>query len=173
MKGAGKNRWEVKRQRWRSGCAPGRFQALGGWPGRFCRGFAWCQMLHARRKVFVRMVRVHCVNRPVRQFSVILTEAQLRHALQGPDTGRGWPLFRRLSRSVQRDATGSEGVGGRCWSAQMACVRACACVCVMIGLDDALVTWAAVIGFHIDQFAALGGGQSPSWTCQMASHPPH
>lgn len=45
--------------------------------------------------------------------------------------------------------------------------------CVMIGLDDALVTWAAVIGLHIDQFAALGGGQSPSWTCQMASHPPH
>lgn len=43
----------------------------------------------------------------------------------------------------------------------------------MIGLDDALVTWAAVIGLHIDQFAALGGGQSPSWTCQMASHPPH
>lgn len=29
---------------------------------------------------------------------------------------------------------------------------------VMIGLDDALlVTWAAVIGLHIDQFAALGG----------------
>ena len=51
--------------------------------------------------------------------------------------------------------------------------RVCACACVMIGLDDALVTWAAVIGLHIDQFAALGGGQSPSWTCQMASHPPH
>lgn len=83
------------------------------------------------------------------------------------------------------DTTGSErrgggGGGGGCglgggvvtglhrWHV---CVRACACV--MIGLDDALVTWAAVIGLHIDQFAALGGGQSPSWTCQMASHPPH
>lgn len=87
-------------------------------------------------------------------------------------------LFRRLSRSVQGDATGSKkrGGGGRrsllvCTDGACACVRACSCV--MIGLDDALVTWAAVIGLHIDQFAALGGGQSPSWTCQMASHPPH
>lgn len=52
-----------------------------------------------------------------------LTEAQLRHAPEGPAAGRGWPLFRRLSRSVHGDTTGSEG--GRCWSAQMACVRAC------------------------------------------------
>lgn len=86
----------------------------------------------------------------------------------GPAAGRGWPLFRRLSRSVHGDTTGSEG------GSLLVCtdgVRACARV--MIGLDDALVTWAAVIGLHIDQFAALGGGQSPSWTCQMASHPPH
>ncbi|KAF3846030.1 hypothetical protein F7725_003108 [Dissostichus mawsoni] len=76
-------------------------------------------------------------------------------------------------RALGRNWTREEGGWGRCWSAQMACVRACACAFVMIGLDDALVTWAAVIGLHIDQFAALGGGQSPSWTCQMASHSPH
>lgn len=103
--------------------------------------------------------------------ALALTEAQLWYAPEGPAAGRGWPLFRRLSRGVHGDTTGSKG--GRCWSAQMACVYARACACVMIGLDDALVTWAAVIGLHIDQFAALGGGQSPSWTCQMASHPPH
>lgn len=90
--------------------------------------------------------------------------------------GGGGALFRGLSRSVQRDATGSGVWGGRrsllvCTDGVCACVPACSCV--MIGLDDALVTWAAVIGLHIDQFAALGGGRSPSWTCQMASHPPH
>lgn len=50
-------------------------------------------------------------------------EVQLRYAQEGPAAGRGWPLFRRLSRSVHGHTTGSEG--GRCWSAQMACVRAC------------------------------------------------
>lgn len=44
----------------------------------------------------------------------------------GPAVGRGWPLFRRLSRSVHGDATGFEGGGSLlCWSAQMACERAC------------------------------------------------
>lgn len=87
---------------------------------------------------------------------------------------------------MQGDTTGSQswggggGGGGGCGLGGVLlvctdgmCARVCACACVMIGLDDALVTWAAVIGLHIDQFAALGGGQSPSWTCQMASHPPH
>ena len=58
---------------------------------------------------------------------------QLLHAPEGPAVGCGWPLFRRLSRSVHRDATGSEGGwvacmgwwGGHGWSAQMACVHAC------------------------------------------------
>lgn len=49
---------------------------------------------------------------------------QLWYAQEGPAAGRGWPLFRRLSRSVHGHTTGSEG--GRWWSAQMARVHACA-----------------------------------------------
>lgn len=51
VKGLGENSvGGVKRQRWRSGWAPGRFQAFGGWPDRFCRGFGWCQMLTCTRE---------------------------------------------------------------------------------------------------------------------------
>lgn len=53
--------------------------------------------------------------------------AQFRYAQEVPGVGVAGLLFRRLSRSVRRDATGSEGVGVRCWSTQMACVRVHVC----------------------------------------------
>lgn len=79
----------------------------------------------ARRSVCSEKLTTVCVKKVflTHPTALLLVETQLRCAPEGPVAGRGWPLFRRLSRSVQGYTTGSEG--GRCWFAQMACVRAC------------------------------------------------
>lgn len=54
----------------------------------------------------------------------------------GPVTGRGWPLFRRLSRSVHGDTTGSKG-GSLPLCTDGTVARISARARVVIGLDDA------------------------------------